>query len=139
VLRTKDRRRRYRGASERSSEGAEAPQSQPKNEEAPDSREPEASSFAERAGFEPGKKEAAIVEEKAVPSIGPTDSKSESARASEPLAAAPLTLDVLRAKLDRAIVAEAWDAVKAIRERIVALEREGVVELDEERKRRRSE
>jgi hypothetical protein len=33
-------------------------------------------------------------------------------------------LDVLRRKLDAAIVAEAWDAVKAIRERIVEVERE---------------
>jgi hypothetical protein len=36
----------------------------------------------------------------------------------------PLTFDVLRRKLDAAIVAEAWDAVKAIRERIVEVERD---------------
>ena len=36
----------------------------------------------------------------------------------------PPSLDTLRQKLDAAIVAEAWDAVKAIRERIVDLERE---------------
>ncbi len=33
-------------------------------------------------------------------------------------------MDVLRRKLDAAIVAGAWDAVKAIRERIVLAERE---------------
>jgi hypothetical protein len=33
-------------------------------------------------------------------------------------------VDLLRRKLDAAIVAEAWDAVKAIRERIVQAERE---------------
>jgi hypothetical protein len=32
-----------------------------------------------------------------------------------------VTVEVLRAKLDAAILAEAWDAVKAIRERMVAL------------------
>jgi hypothetical protein len=46
---------------------------------------------------------------------------------SEPPASAPrtepLTLAVLRAKLDAAIVAEAWEAVKTIRERIVQAER----------------
>jgi hypothetical protein len=35
-----------------------------------------------------------------------------------------VTVEVLRQKLDAAIVAEAWDAVKAIRERIVQVERE---------------
>jgi hypothetical protein len=35
-----------------------------------------------------------------------------------------LTVDVLRRKLDAAIVAEQWDAVRAIRERIVEVERE---------------
>jgi hypothetical protein len=35
-----------------------------------------------------------------------------------------VTLEVLRSKLDAAIVAEAWDAVKVIHDRIVALERE---------------
>ena len=38
-------------------------------------------------------------------------------------AAIALTLDVLREKLDAAIVAEAWDAVKAIRERMIEVER----------------
>jgi hypothetical protein len=33
------------------------------------------------------------------------------------------SVEVLRRKLDAAIVAEAWDAVKAIRERIVEVER----------------
>jgi hypothetical protein len=33
------------------------------------------------------------------------------------------SVETFRAKLDAAIVAEAWDAVKAIRERIVELER----------------
>jgi hypothetical protein len=47
----------------------------------------------------------------------------------------------LRRKLDAAIVAEAWDAVKAIRERIAQVEREeagNVVSLVERRKRDRS-
>jgi hypothetical protein len=44
--------------------------------------------------------------------------------------------ELLRQKLDRAIVAEAWDAVRAIRERIVELERAEVVDLAEERARR---
>jgi hypothetical protein len=35
-----------------------------------------------------------------------------------------LTIEVLRQKLDRAIVAEAWDAVKAIRERMIEVERD---------------
>jgi hypothetical protein len=35
-----------------------------------------------------------------------------------------LTLEVLRRKLDAAILAEAWEAVKAIRERIIEVERE---------------
>jgi hypothetical protein len=33
-------------------------------------------------------------------------------------------LDVLRRQLDAAIIAEAWDAVKAIRDRIAQVERE---------------
>jgi hypothetical protein len=47
-----------------------------------------------------------------------------------------LTLDVLRAKLDAAILAEAWDAVKAIGERIREVERAGVLDLDAARRRR---
>jgi hypothetical protein len=35
----------------------------------------------------------------------------------------PITLEVLRQKLDAAILAEAWEAVKAIRERMVDVER----------------
>jgi hypothetical protein len=38
--------------------------------------------------------------------------------------AKPPSIETLRAKLDAAIVAEAWEAVKAIRERIVEVERE---------------
>jgi len=44
---------------------------------------------------------------------------------------------VLRRKLDAAIVAEAWDAVKAIRERMVEAERDAagnVVALDTARR-----
>jgi hypothetical protein len=44
---------------------------------------------------------------------------------------------VLRRKLDRAIMAEAWDAVKAIRERIAEVERAAagnVVALDARRR-----
>jgi hypothetical protein len=47
-----------------------------------------------------------------------------------------LTLDVLRAKLDAAILAEAWDAVRVIRDRIVEIERAGVVDLGAERAKR---
>jgi hypothetical protein len=62
--------------------------------------------------------------------------------ASVPLPAAsqnaePLTVALLWRKLDAAIVAEAWDAVKAIQQRIVALEREAagnVVALDARRR-----
>jgi hypothetical protein len=50
--------------------------------------------------------------------------------------AEPPTLEVLRRKLDAAIVAEAWDAVKAIRERIIEEERTNVVDLEAERVRR---
>ena len=48
----------------------------------------------------------------------------------------PLTVEILRRKLDAAIVAEAWDAVKAIRERIIEVERADVVDLARERARR---
>jgi hypothetical protein len=54
--------------------------------------------------------------------------------------AQPLTLDLLRCKLDAAIVAEAWDAVKAIRERMVEVEREAagnLVRLEAHRRGRR--
>jgi hypothetical protein len=49
------------------------------------------------------------------------------------------SVETLRAKLDAAIVAEAWDAVEAIRERIVQAEREadGVVQLSTRRRGRR--
>ncbi len=53
--------------------------------------------------------------------------------------AEPLTVAVLWRKLDAAIVAEAWDAVKAIQQRIVALERGAagnVVDLAAERGKR---
>jgi hypothetical protein len=59
-----------------------------------------------------------------------------SSRRSASAGAKPITSEVLRAKLDAAIVAEAWEAVKAIRERIVEIERAGVVDLDAERARR---
>jgi hypothetical protein len=49
---------------------------------------------------------------------------------------APPTLEVLRAKLDAAIVAEAWDAVKAIRDRMAEMQRADVVDLAGERARR---
>jgi hypothetical protein len=49
---------------------------------------------------------------------------------------ATLSINVLRAKLDAAIVAEAWDAVKVIAERIRELERVGVLCLDDARRRR---
>ncbi len=54
-----------------------------------------------------------------------------------PAAASEISLDVLRQKLDAAIVAEAWDAVKAIRERMTEVERAGagnVVKLDTRRR-----
>jgi len=61
------------------------------------------------------------------------------ARTGPPQNAEPLTVAVLRRKLDAAIVAEAWDAVKAIQQRIVVLEREAagnVVALDAARGKR---
>jgi hypothetical protein len=64
---------------------------------------------------------------------GPENEQSESAPTSEPLAVAPvhserpnpepLTVAVLRRKLDAAILAEGWAAVKVIHERIVEAER----------------
>ncbi len=51
--------------------------------------------------------------------------------------AGPPALDVLRAKLDAAIVAEAWDAVRVIHARIAELERAAVVDLGAERDRRK--
>ena len=48
------------------------------------------------------------------------------------------SIDVLRRKLDSAILAERWDAVRVIRDRIVEVERLGVVDLDAERARRRA-
>ena len=47
-----------------------------------------------------------------------------------------LDLPTLRRKLDAAILAEAWEAVKAVRERITELERAAVVNLETERARR---
>jgi hypothetical protein len=61
------------------------------------------------------------------PDDGTVRTSTGLARASKDLAIRnpePLTVEVLRRKLDAAIVAEAWDAVKAIRERIVEAERE---------------
>jgi hypothetical protein len=60
---------------------------------------------------------------------GPSELQSAPTH-SEP---APLTIDALRRKLDAAIDAEAWEAVKIIRERIVEVERAqvgNVVKLD---------
>jgi hypothetical protein len=45
-------------------------------------------------------------------------------------------VDVLRAKLDAAIIAEQWEAVKVIGARVRELERAGVVDLDRARKKR---
>lgn len=53
-------------------------------------------------------------------SSGPS---AEGPRPSEPAEAKPLTLEVFRRKLDAAIVAEQWDAVKAIRQRMIEVER----------------
>lgn len=50
----------------------------------------------------------------------------------------PISLEMLRSKLDAAIVAERWDAVAAIRARIVEVERADVIDLERERKRRGS-
>lgn len=47
-----------------------------------------------------------------------------------------IDIATLRRKLDSAILAEAWDAVKAIRERIVEVERAAFVDLVEERAKR---
>jgi hypothetical protein len=51
--------------------------------------------------------------------------------------AEPITIEILRSKLDRAIVAERWEAVKTIRERIAQIERAAatnVIDLDARRK-----
>ena len=56
-----------------------------------------------------------------------------------PTHAEPITIETLRRKLDAAIVAEAWEAVKAIRQRMIEVEREGagnVVALDVARRGR---
>jgi hypothetical protein len=50
--------------------------------------------------------------------------------------AQPPNIETLRRKLDAAILAEAWDAVNAIRARMVEIERAGVVDLNLERARR---
>ena len=52
-------------------------------------------------------------------------------------ASQPLTIDLLRSRLDAAIVAEQWEAVKVIGARLRELERAGVVDLETERARRR--
>ena len=49
----------------------------------------------------------------------------------------PELATALRAKLDAAILSEAWDAVRAIKQRIDELERASVVDLAAERARRR--
>jgi hypothetical protein len=63
--------------------------------------------------------------------LPPPAGEPESARVSEPLAVdsrtlvepePKVTVDLLRRKLDAAILAEAWEAVKVIRERIVEVE-----------------
>jgi hypothetical protein len=50
----------------------------------------------------------------------------------------PLSIEVLRQRLDAAIDAEQWGAVSVIRERIRDGERADVVDLDRERARRGS-
>lgn len=56
---------------------------------------------------------------------------------SESAALAPaLSINLLCRKLDAAILAEAWDAVRIVRDRIVEIERAQVVDLDAERARR---
>lgn len=50
--------------------------------------------------------------------------------------ASVLDLATARRKLDAAIVAERWDAVKVIAERVRELERVGTVDLEAERRRR---
>jgi len=62
-------------------------------------------------------------------------SPAESRPVVKPMAEPP-SVEVLRRKMDAAIVAEAWDAVKAIRERIIEEERTNVVDLEAERVRR---
>jgi hypothetical protein len=67
------------------------------------------------------------------PAFGPTPALASTS----PLtASARLTLDVARAKLDAAILAEAWDAVKVIAERVRQLERVDVVDFALERAKR---
>jgi hypothetical protein len=65
---------------------------------------------------------------------------SASSRPSETREAEPVTVDVLQRKLDAAILAEAWHALKTIRERIAQVERTeagNVVPIEGARRRRR--
>jgi hypothetical protein len=57
----------------------------------------------------------------AIDSVSKVETAPTNSRPGEPETA--LTIDVLRRKLDAAIVAEAWEAVKAIRERMIEVER----------------
>ena len=74
-------------------------------------------------------------------SIRNSDSAAAFAAAFAAAARAPLVgaelAEALRGKLDAAILAEAWDAVKAIKARIDEVERAGVVDLAEHRRTRR--
>jgi hypothetical protein len=60
---------------------------------------------------------------KSEPSRGHDGSQGSPRRLADPIAKPP-TFAELRRKLDAAIMAEQWEAVKAIRERIVQAERE---------------
>jgi hypothetical protein len=68
-------------------------------------------------------------------SSAPPSKPSEAERAN----VATPSLETLRAKLDAAIVAEQWEAVKAIRARIVEIERADVIDLNAARARRTRE
>jgi hypothetical protein len=73
----------------------------------------------------------------AAPSLVPVEAPP--APLANTVANAILTVEILRRKLDAAIMAEAWEAVKAIRERIVQAEREeagNVVDLSSKVRRR---
>lgn len=71
----------------------------------------------------------------AIDDVAKLEPSQTNSQRSEPVP--ELTIDVLRRKLDAAIVAEAWDAVKAIRQRMNELERAAagnVVELASKRR-----
>lgn len=103
-----------------------APDSPPINDLAKMKREDRSRSGVENGGFGP------VIGPTPQPTRHPT--RVDNAPA---VTAAKLTLEDARVKLDAAIAAEAWDAVKVIAARVRELERADVVDLALERMRRK--